>query len=129
MLSSRGSQSSDRGARKDKRARSRSSSSRDRGRLSRSRSRSSSRSWSRGRERRRQSSSRSLSSCVRSRRGLLTATTLDVYALILGETGLTGIALGVTGHGLLTATGHVVSVRVLQLAGEVAVTRLTTFLP
>ena len=70
-------------------------------------------------------------------RGLLTATALDVDALILGETGLdpridTGlaeIALGVTGRGLLTATGHVVSVRVPQLAGEVAVTRSMTFLP
>ena len=48
-------------------------------------------------------------------------------ALILGETGLdpridtglAGITLGVTGRGLLTATGHVVSVRVPQLAGEV----------
>ena len=132
MLSFRGSRSSDRGARKDKRARSRSSSSRDRGR--RSRSRSFSRLRSRGRERRRRSSWRSLSSRVRSRRGLLTATALDVCALILGEAGLdpridTGIALGVTGRGLLTATGHVVSVRVPQLAGEVAVTRSTTFLP
>ena len=66
-------------------------------------------------------------------RGLLTATALDACALILGETGLdpridTGlaeIALDVTGRGLLTATDHVVSVRVLQLAGEVTV----TFLP
>ena len=40
-------------------------------------------------------------------RGLLTA-----CALILGE----------TGRGLLTATYHVVSVRIPQLAGEVAVT-------
>ena len=70
-------------------------------------------------------------------RGLLTTTALDVYTLILGETGLdpridTGlaeIALDVTGRGLLTATDHVVSVRVPQLAGEVAVTRSTTFLP
>ena len=59
--------------------------------------------------------------------GLLTATALDVYALILGETGLdprvdTGVALGVPGRGLLPATGHVVSVRIPQLAGEVAVT-------
>ena len=49
VVSSRGSRSSDRGARKNKRARSRSDSSRDRGR--RSRSLSSSRSRSRGRER------------------------------------------------------------------------------
>ena len=55
-------------------------------------------------------------------RGLLTATALGVYALILGETGFAEIALGVTGCGLLTATGHVVSVRVPQLTGEVAVT-------
>ena len=63
-------------------------------------------------------------------RGLLTATALDVCAPILGETGLdpridTGlakIALGVTGRGLLTATDPVVSVRVPQLTGEVAVT-------
>ena len=54
-------------------------------------------------------------------RGLLTATALDACALILGETGLAEIALGVTGRGLLTATDHVVSVRVPQLAGEVAV--------
>ena len=62
-------------------------------------------------------------------RGLLTATALDVCALILGETGLdpridtglAGIALGVTGRGLLTTTGHVVSVQVPQLTGEVAV--------
>ena len=70
-------------------------------------------------------------------RGLLTTTALDAYALILGETGLdpridTGLAeidLDVTGLGLLTATDHVVSVRVPQLAGEVTVTRSTTFLP
>ena len=59
VLSSRGSRSSDRGSRKDKRARSRGSS---------SRSRSSSRSQSRGREHRRRSSSSSLSSRARSRR-------------------------------------------------------------
>ena len=53
VLSSHGSRSSDRGARKDKRARARSNSSRDRGR--RSHSRSSSHSQSRGRERRRRS--------------------------------------------------------------------------
>ena len=58
--------------------------------------------------------------------GLLTATALDACALVLGETGLdprigTGlaeIALDVTGRGLLTATDHVVSVRVPQLAGR-----------
>ena len=92
---------------------------------------------------------RSLPVCgsVAGGRGLLTTTALDVYALILGETGLdpridTGVALGVTGHGLLPATGHVSSVRVPQLAGEVTVTasghsfsrvdlvtRSTTFLP
>ena len=63
-------------------------------------------------------------------RSLLTVTALDACALILGETGLdpridTGlaeIALDVTGRGLLTATDHVVSVRVPLLAGEVAVT-------
>ena len=66
VLSSRGSRSSDRGPRKDKRARSRGSSSRGRRRCSRSRS--SSRSWSRGRERWQRSSSSSLSSRARSRR-------------------------------------------------------------
>ena len=72
----------------------------------------------------------SVCGCVAVGRGLLTATALDVCALILGETGLdprigtvlAGIALGVTGHGLLTTTGHVVSVRVPQLAREVVVT-------
>ena len=65
-------------------------------------------------------------------RGLLTATALDACALILGETGLDpriDTSLAVTGRGFLTATDHVVSVRVPQLAGEVAVTRSTTFLP
>ena len=66
VLSSRGSRSTDRGARKDKRARSRRSSSRGRRRSSRSGS--SSRSRSRGREHRRRSSSSSLSSRARSRR-------------------------------------------------------------
>ena len=50
-------------------------------------------------------------------RGLLTATGRGVEALVLGET-----ALGVTGRGLQTATGHVVSVRVPLPAGEVGVT-------
>ena len=67
---------------------------------------------------------RSLPMCGR---GLLTVTALDMYTLILGETGRnpridTGLALGVPGRGLLPATGHVVSVRVPQLAGEVTVT-------
>ena len=66
VLSSRGSRSSDRGSRKDKRARSRESSSRGRRRCSRALS--SSRSRSRGRERRQRSSSASLSSRARSRR-------------------------------------------------------------
>ena len=66
VLSSRGSRSSERGARKDKRARSRESSSCGRCRCSRSRS--SSRSRSRGRERRQRSSSVSRSSRARSRR-------------------------------------------------------------
>ena len=65
VLSSRGSHSSDRETRKDRRARSRMSSSR--GRRRRSLALSSSRSWSRGRERRRRSSSRSLPSRARSR--------------------------------------------------------------
>ena len=67
VLSSRGSRSSERGARKDKRARSRGSSSRGRRRCSCSRSRSSSCSRSRGRECRQRSSSASLSSRGRSR--------------------------------------------------------------
>ena len=57
--------------------------------------------------------------------GFLTATALDVCALILGETGLdpridTGLA--VTGRGLLTATGHIVSVCVPLPAGKIGVT-------
>ena len=145
MLSSRGSRSSDRGARKDRRARSRSSSSR--GRRRRSRSLSSSRSRSRGRERRRRSSSRSLSSRARSRyrrgvealghvstglavtalgvTGLLTATGRGVEALGHGETGLDpriDTALGVTGRGLLTATGRAVSERVPLPSGVIGVT-------
>ena len=52
--------------------------------------------------------------------GLLTATSLDVCALIFGGTGLdsridTGLAvtsLSVPGRGRLTATGHIVGVRV-----------------
>ena len=70
---------------------------------------------------------RSLPVCghVASGRGLLTATALDVCALVLRETGLdpridTGLA--VTGRGLLTATDHVDRVRVPQLAGEITVT-------
>ena len=68
--------------------------------------------------------SRSLPVCGRVEigRSLLTATALDACTLVLGETGLARIALGVTGRGLLTATGRVVSVRIPLLAGEVAVT-------
>ena len=49
-------------------------------------------------------------------------------ALALGETGLdpridAGTTLGVTGRGLLTATGHVDSMCVSPLAGELAVTQ------
>ena len=64
---------------------------------------------------------RSLPVCVRVviGRGPLTATSLDPRI----DTGLAEIALDVTSRGLLTATNHVVSVRVPQLAGEVAVTR------
>ena len=131
VLSSRGSRSSDRGSRKDKRARSRESSSR--GRRRRCRSRSSSRSRSRGRERRRRSSSRRsllVPAHVVSGRGLLTATAHGVEALGLDVTGLdprvdTGhavTALGVTGRGLLTATDRAVSVRVPLPAGEGGVT-------
>ena len=62
--------------------------------------------------------------------GPLTATALDVCTLILGETGLdpqidTGLAvtaLSVPGRGLLTATGHIVSVCVPLPAGEIGVT-------
>ena len=82
----------------------------DRGRLSRSRS--SSRSWSEveGGNRR----GRSLPVCGRVAigGGLLTATALNVCALILGETGC----------GLLTATSHIVSVRVPLPAREIGVT-------
>ena len=129
MLSSRGSQSSDRGSRKDKRAGSRESSSR--GRRRRSRSRSSSRSRSRGRERRRRSSSSSLSSRARSRRerswsseryrsrrdssrSRRDVTDLDPRI----DIGHAVTAFGVTGRGLLTAIGHAVSVRVPLPAGE-----------
>ena len=75
---------------------------------------------------------RSLPVCGRvvTARGLLTATALDAYALVLGETsldpridtGLAGTALGVTGSGLQTATGRVDSVCVPQLAGEIMLT-------
>ena len=115
--------SSDRGTWKDCRARSRSDSSCDCDR--RSRSRSAYRSWLSGRERRRRSSSRSLSyrersrssDRSRSRRDLRIAPAPVAFALTLGET-----ALGVTGHGLLTATDHVGSVHVPLLAGKVIVT-------
>ena len=120
---SRGSRSSDRGSRKDKRARSRESSSRGRRRCSRSRS--SSRSRSRGRERRQWSSSSSLSARARSRRGLLTAIARGVEALGLDprtDTGHAVTALDVSGRGRLTATARVVSERVPLPAGESSVT-------
>ena len=56
-------------------------------------------------------------------------TALDAGALVLGETGLDpriDIGLAVTGLGLLTDTDHVDSVRIPQLAGELAVTRAST---
>ena len=81
VLSSRGSRSSERGSRKDKRARSRESSSRGRRRCSRSRS--SSRSRSRGRERRQRSSSASLSSRARSRRER--SRSVDCYRSLCGS--------------------------------------------
>ena len=59
-------------------------------------------------------------------RDLRISPTLDADALVLGETGLDpriDTALAVTGRGLLTATDHVDSVRVPQLAGVLAVTR------
>ena len=125
MLSSRGSRSSDRAARKDKRARARSGSSRDRGHRSRSLSplpvRGPGAESVGGGHRR----GRCLPVCdpVEIGRGLLTATALDMDALILGETGLdAGTAVGVTGRVLRIATDHVVSVRVPQLVGEVGVT-------
>ena len=62
--------------------------------------------------------------------GLWTTTALGVEALGLDVTGLdpridtghTVTALGVSGRGLLTATGHAVSVRVPLSAGEIGVT-------
>ena len=98
-----------------------------RGRRCRSRSRSSYRSRLSGRERGRRSSSASHSSCGR---GFLTATALGVVALGRVVTGLDpriGIghavtALGVRGHGLLTAPA--VSVRVpLPVGGSGAIVR------
>ena len=64
-------------------------------------------------------------------RDLRIAPALGACALAHGETGLdpridislAGTALGMTGRGLLTTTGHVDSVRVPPLAGELAVTR------
>ena len=61
--------------------------------------------------------------------GLLTATALDVCALNCGETSIdsridTGPAvavLGVPGHGLLTATGHIVQRAYSLPAGEIGV--------
>ena len=121
---SRVSRSSDRGTKKDRRARSRSDSACDCGR--RSRSRSSYRSRSRGKS---VGGGHPLGRCPSaggravSGRNLRIAPTPGACALALGETGLAGTALGVTGRGLLTATGHVDSVRVPSLAGELAVTR------
>ena len=62
------------------------------------------------------------------------APALGAYALVLGETGLdpwidTGLAktaLSMTSRGLLTATDHVVSVRVPPLVGRLAVMRSST---
>ena len=67
-------------------------------------------------------------------RDLWIAPALGACALVLRETGLdpwidTGLAetaLGMTGRGLLTATDHVVSVRVPTLVGRLAVTRSST---
>ena len=61
---------------------------------------------------------------------LLTATALNVCALNCGETSIdsridTGLAvasLGVPGHGLLTATGHIVQRACSLPAGEIGVT-------
>ena len=79
------------------------------------RSRSSSRSRSRGRGRRLQLSSSWLSSRAGCGRGLLTAAARGVGALGLDpwiDTGHTMTACGVTGGGLFTAPGRVISVRV-----------------
>ena len=54
---------------------------------------------------------------------LCIAPALVACALALGETGLAGTALDVTGRGLLTATDHSDSMRVPPLARELAVTR------
>ena len=62
--------------------------------------------------------------------GLRTATGLGLDAFVLGvtgldpriDTGLAGTALGMTGRVLRTAPGHVVSVCIPQLVGEVGVT-------
>ena len=59
-------------------------------------------------------------------RDLWIAPALSACALALGETGLDpriDTALCVTGRGLLTATVHVVSVRIPPLARRLAVTR------
>ena len=66
------------------------------------------------------------SDCVACSRDPRIASALDACTLVLGETGLDpriDTALAVTGLGLLTDTDHVDSVRVPQLAGELAVTR------
>ena len=114
VLSSRGSQSSDRGARKDWRARSRTSSSRGRCR----RSRSLSPLPVRGQEvesvdnGRRPGRSLLVPALAMTGRGLLTAAGRSVEALVHGETGLDP----------RIDTGHAVCVRVPLPAGEIGVT-------
>ena len=114
------SRSWDRGTRKDRRARSRSDSSRDRGHRSRSRFLLPFAVESVG-------GGPSLGRCPpASGRDLWIAPALGACALALGETGLDpriDTALDVTGRGFLTATGHVDSMLVPLLAGELAVTQ------
>ena len=57
-------------------------------------------------------------------RHLRIASALGACALVLGETGLDPQID--TGRGLLTASDHVVSVRIPQLVGRLAVTRSST---
>ena len=103
VRSYRGSRSSDRGARKDRRARSQSDSSRDRGRRSRSCS-----------SYRLRSIGHPLGCCPpASDRDLRISPALDACALILGETGLDpriDTVFAVTGRSPLTTTDHVDSV-------------------
>ena len=66
-----------------------------------------------------------------SRRDLWIAPALGACALVFEETGLdpridAETALGMTGRGLLTATDHVVCVRIPPLVGRLAVTRSST---